>query len=229
MFGPGVSEGTTAGRGFYEAYNVSTGNPVFMWRDFIMPPQNNSDPNWDIQSVGNMTNAYIFNGTGAVNLKTLSPSVLNSTLYDDWGTMGFNGTTAFAGTNTAWGGTFAMDPTSGTAFIATAQAAPDWNATFRPGPNLWTDSILSINDQTGQINWAFQTTAHDNWDWDCSWSVMLANATINGQVQETVFKGCKNGYFFALNAHTGALDWYFDAPSIAREPCSQTSQSAKHN
>jgi outer membrane protein assembly factor BamB len=221
MFGAGDTEGTTAGRGFWEAWNVSTGNPTLMWRDFIMPPQNGSDPNWDLSDVANMTNAYIFNGTGAVDLKTLSPSVLNATLYDDWGNLGFNGTNSFGGTNTAWGGTMALDPVNGVAYVATAQAAPDWNATFRPGPDLWSDSILSINDTTGAINWAFQTSAHDTWDWDCSWSVILGNATINGQNTPTIFKSCKNGYFYALNANTGALEWYFDAPTIARVPDSQ--------
>ena len=219
MFGPGDTEGASAGRGFWEAWNVSTGNPSLMWRDFIMPPQNGRDPGWSLSSVENMTNAYIFNGTEAVNLKALSTTQLNATLYGDWGSLGFNGTHSAAGTNTGWGGTMALDPITGTAFIATSQASPDWNATFRPGPNLWSDSILSINDQTGKIHWAFQTTAHDLWDYDCAWSVMLENTTINGGKQETVFKGCKNGYFYALNANNGSLEWVFNPPTVVRTNC----------
>lgn len=226
LFGPGDTEGSDAGRGFIEAWNVNTTSPTLMWRQYIIPPQNGADPSWDISDVANMSYAYIFNGTGAVNLKTLPASTLNSTLYNDWGGFGFNGTNSFAGTNTAWGGTWAIDENTGTAYIGTAQPAPDWNATFRPGPNLWSDSVMSINEETGQINWAFQTTAHDEYDWDCSWSVVLGNVTINGQNQEAVFKGCKNGYFFALSAQTGALLWYFDAPSIAR---AQYSQITLHN
>jgi glucose dehydrogenase len=219
MFGPGDTEGTSAGRGFWEAFNVTTSEPQLMWRDFIMPPQDGKDPNWDLNSVGNMTHAYIFNGTAAVDLKSLSSTQLHSMLYQDWGTLGFNGTHSAAGTNTAWGGAMALDPNTGTAFVATSQVAPDWNATFRPGPNLWSDSILSINDQTGQVNWGFQTSAHDLWDYDCAWSVMVGNTTVNGQSQETVFKGCKNGYFFALNAQTGAMIWDFNPPSLIRTPC----------
>ena len=219
MFGPGDTEGTSAGRGFIEAYNVNTSTPQFMWRTFIMPPQDGKDPGWSLSSVQNMTHAYIFNGTAAVDLKALSPSVLNSTLYGDWGTLGFNGTHSAAGTNTAWGGAMALDPVTGTAFVATSQVSPDWNATFRPGPNLWSDSLLSINDMTGQTNWGFQTAAHDLWDYDCSWSVMVGNTTVNGQSQETVFKGCKNGYFFALNAQTGSMLWDFNPPSVIRTPC----------
>jgi len=200
---------------------VNNPEPVFMWRQFIIPPQDGSNPNWDMQSIANMTHAYIFNGTGAVDLKALSPSVLNQTVYKDWGTFAFNGTHSFAGTNTAWGGTWAVDQNAGIAYIATSQPSPDWNGTFRPGPNLWSDSIISINDTTGKFNWAFQTSAHDLWDYDCSWSVMLGNTTINGAQHETVFKGCKNGYFYALDAQTGGLLWYFDAPSLARTPSAQ--------
>jgi outer membrane protein assembly factor BamB len=221
MFGPGDTEGSDAGRGFLEAFNVNTTEPQFMWRQFIIPPQDGSNPNWDVQDIANMTYAYIFNGTGAVNLKTLPAAVLNSTLYKDWGNFAFNGTHSFAGTNTAWGGTWAVDENSGMAYVATAQPAPDWNATFRPGPNLWSDSILGVNDSTGKITWAFQTGSHDLWDYDCSWSVVLGNVTVNGQQQEAVFKGCKNGYFYALNAQTGALLWTFDAPTIARTPYAQ--------
>jgi outer membrane protein assembly factor BamB len=219
MFGPGDTEGTSAGRGFWEAYNVSTGTPKYMWQDFIMPPQDGKDPGWSLSSVNNMTHAYIFNGTAAVDLKSLSPSVLNSTLYGDWGTLGFNGTHSAAGTNTAWGGEMALDPVTGMAYVATSQVAPDWNATFRPGPNLWSDSILSINDTSGKIDWGFQTTSHDLWDYDCSWSVVLGNTTVNGQSQETVFKGCKNGYVYALNAQTGAMIWDFNPPSVLRLNC----------
>ncbi len=45
---------------------------------------------------------------------------------------------------------------------------------------------------------------------------MLANATINGQIHETVIKGCKNGYVYALDAVTGQMYWVFDAPSLKR-------------
>src|SRR5437016_3255022 len=50
---------------------------------------------------------------------------------------------------------------------------------------------------------------------------MLANATINGQTQKVVYKGCKNGYMYALDAQTGKMLWVFNPPSIARPPYSQ--------
>src|SRR5579872_1145716 len=96
IFSPSVSEGTSDGRGFLEAFNVTTPTPKFLWQTFIMPPQDGTDPGWSLSSVENSTNAYIFNGTAAINLKTLPKSQLSSMLYDDWGTMGYNGTRSYA-------------------------------------------------------------------------------------------------------------------------------------
>lgn len=208
------TEGVTAGRGFFVGYNITTTPATYLWQTFTIPPQDGSDPMWSINSVNNMSDAWIFNGTGAVNLKTLSPSVLNSTLYDDWGNFGFNGTVSYAGSATAWGGSYALNPDTGVFYLATAQPSPDWNASERPGPDLWSDSVLAVNGSNGNIIWAFQTDPHDMWDYDCSWSVLLGNTTQNGVTVPTVFKACKNGYTFALNANTGALLWYYEPQNI---------------
>jgi outer membrane protein assembly factor BamB len=216
LVGSGGTESDAMGRGFFEAYYVNSTTPTLLWRSFIIPPQDGSDPNWGISSVQNMSYAYMFNGTAAINLKTLPNSTLEQMLYGDWGNFGYNGTYSYAGADTGWGGSWALDESAGVAYVGTEQPGADWNASTRPGPDLWSDSVMAINMTSGKFIWAFQTTSHDTWDFDCSWSVMLANATINGQLQSVVYKGCKNGYFYALSAKTGALLWYFNPPNIRR-------------
>ncbi len=71
---------------------------------------------------------------------------------------------------------------------------------------------------TGAWIWAFQTTAHDNWDYDCSWWQGLANATIAGVNTEVLLKTCKDGYLFEINAVTGNLIWALDPPSGIETP-----------
>ncbi|MFI5450318.1 MAG: hypothetical protein ACHQ03_11210 [Candidatus Bathyarchaeia archaeon] len=221
LVGSGGTESDAMGRGYFEAYNVTANPPTRMWRSFIIPPQDGTNPSWDISSVQNMTYAYIFNGTAAIDLKSLPNSTLYQMLYGDWGNFGNNGTYSFAGANTGWGGSWALDPSSEIAYVSTANTGADWNGSTRPGPNLWADSVMAVNLTSGKFIWAFQTTAHDNWDFDCSWSVMLANVTIGGQQQQVVYKGCKNGYFYALSAKTGALLWYFSPPNIKRTEYTQ--------
>lgn len=210
------SEGTDSARGFVEGIDVKSTPPQVLWRTFIMPPQDHSQPNWSISSVQNLTHAYIWNGvTGtAVDLKALSSSQLQTMLGNDWGNFGFNGTRSFTGAGTGWGGSWAVDQSTGLAYVATAQPGPDFNATVRPGPNLWSASVISVDDTTGKPVWAFQSTPHDLWDMDCSWNVVLANATINNAVHKVVFKACKNGWLYALDAATGNPYWGFYSPSI---------------
>jgi len=215
--GSAAGDGNNEGRGFLAAYNFTTAQPKLMWRTFIMPPQDGSDPNWSVNSVGNMTNAYMFDGTAQVDLKSLPTATLHTLLYRDWGNMAFNGSKSFAGANPGWGGAWALDPSTGTAYIGTAQAGPDFNASIRPGPNLWGSSIMSVNEVTGKINWGFQSTSHDVYDMDCSFSVILGNVTISGQTHTEVFKGCKSGYEYALNAATGKMDWFFGGSTFRNQ------------
>jgi len=210
--GSAVSEGTSAGRGFYLGFDITKTPPKLLWRTFMIPPQDGSNPNWSIGSVQNMSYAYIFDGTKAVDLKALPSGQLHDMLYADWGNFAFNGTHSFAGAATGWGGSSALDPTTGMFYVGTGQPSPDWNATDRPGPNLWTDAILAIDGTSGKIVWGFQSAPHDLWDVDCSWNVILANATIAAQTQKVVLKACKIGYLFALDAATGKMLWSFSAP-----------------
>ena len=214
MFSPSVTEGDSGGRGFLEGWNVTTTTPQFMWRTYVIPPQDGSDPNWSLDSVMNMTHAYIFDGQTAVDLKTLPHDQLSQMLAGDLGNFGFNGTNSFAGGSAAWGGAWAIDEKAGVAYIGTNVPGPDWNATYRPGPDLWTGAVLALNLTSGKMIWGFQAVPHSLGDFDCSWNVMLANQTINGQSTPVVYKGCKNGYIFALNASTGSMIWFLKPPSI---------------
>jgi len=203
---------------------VDNSPPTLLWKAFTIPPQDSSNPNWTTSDINNMTHAWVFEpkNNSQIDLKawaTKNPTSFHDFAYNDWlGPNGkqynFNGTHSWAGSATGWGGAWAVDPKTHLAYVATDQASPDWNATARMGPDLWSDSVLAINTQTGKVVWAFQTTSHDLYDWDCSWGVVLANATIAGQSQEVVIKGCKNGYFYEMNAQTGKLVWAFLAPSL---------------
>jgi alcohol dehydrogenase (cytochrome c) len=120
------------------------------------------------------------------------------------------------GAGIGWG-QYAVDQKRGVVYVGTSQSSPDANATYRPGPDLYSDSIVALNVTSGKMLWYYQTTPHDLWDFDCGWNVALGSALVNGTSQDAVFKACKNGYLYALNAATGKLLWYFDPPGVARE------------
>ena len=224
------SSSNIGARCFFDGWNVNVKPPTLTWQNYCSPPQPGSslpvNANWDISQVSNMTGAYIFYpgpaynnggtipGTAQVNLKTLSPSVENSTLYNDWGYVqsahcaSEDGGASPGATGAGWGGQWLLGtgPTAGLAFVNTGNRGP-YTGDCNPGPDLWQAAVLAINDATGAWVWGFQTSAHDEWDWDCSWWQGLGNETVGGANTQVLFKTCKNGYLYALNAATGSLIW----------------------
>ena len=189
-----VSEGTDAGRGFVAAYNIAT--KALVWRWYITPPAG-GDPNWDSNSCPPPCHGNVLPYRG------------------DWGGLGRTGGRTRAGGGPGWGQP-AIDAADGIVILGTSQPSPDWNATYRPGPNLYSDSILALSLSDGHLVWFYQTTPHDIYDFDCGWNVAIANVTLAGSQTTAVFKACKNGYVYAIDARTGNEIWKFDPPSLVR-------------
>jgi outer membrane protein assembly factor BamB len=96
----------------------------------------------------------------------------------------------------------------GNIYIGVANAAPlfgtkayPWG-TSRPGPDLYTDSVVKLSPQ-GRLLWYYQLTPHGPYDWDLQNSPVLT--TVHGQ--QVVIDGGKAGILIELNAQTGHLLW----------------------
>ncbi len=83
----------------------------------------------------------------------------------------------------------------------TYPASYPW-ATSRPGPDLYTDSVVKLSPQ-GKLRWYYQLTPHDLYDWDLQDSPVLTTA----HGQPVVMDGGKAGIMIELNAQTGKLLW----------------------
>jgi outer membrane protein assembly factor BamB len=73
----------------------------------------------------------------------------------------------------------------------------------RPGPNLYTDSIVKLNARTGALQWYYQLTPHDLYDHDLQDPPILAN--VGGR--QVVLAAGKGGFVLALDSATGKLLW----------------------
>jgi glucose dehydrogenase len=232
-----------SGRCMFRGWNVLVTPPQLMWTAFCTPPQPGSnvpvDPSFFVKQVNSMKGAQIFYpgpaynaggyipSTAVVDLKTLSPSVLNSTLYNDWGYINqtpactaYSGGSSTGSTAAGWGAPWLLGtgPTAGLAIINTNNKDP-YNSPCTPGPNLWSAAILALNETTGAWVWGFQSGAHEAWDYDCSWWQAMGNETINGVNTQVVWKTCKNGYLYELNAVNGNLIWAWTPPQSILPRC----------
>jgi len=98
---------------------------------------------------------------------------------------------------------------SGRMFVDIANPAP-WPGTkefpwakSRPGPNPDTNSLVSVDPDTGEARWKFQALPHDVYDWDLQLPPMIA---YDGD-RELVLASGKLGWVFAVDAGTGELVW----------------------
>lgn len=73
----------------------------------------------------------------------------------------------------------------------------------RPGPNLYTNSIVKLNAKTGKMGWYFQLNPHDLYDWDLQGPPIL----VSSGGRELVVAAGKVGFVIALDAKSGKLVW----------------------
>ena len=112
--------------------------------------------------------------------------------------------------NNAWktggGGiwqTGSYDPATRLTIWGTGNPVPQYDPQSRPGDNLYTDSAVALNIDTGKLAWHFQYTPNDSWDYDEIGVHMLYDTVINGQTRKVVSHFGRNGFFYSLDRTNG--------------------------
>jgi alcohol dehydrogenase (cytochrome c) len=82
-------------------------------------------------------------------------------------------------------------------------ASEDYYGEDRMGQNLYTDSVIALDIDTGKLKWYFQETPHDVYDYDSAYEPVLLDIEQNGNKQKIVLHAAKNGYAYVLNRETG--------------------------
>lgn len=107
----------------------------------------------------------------------------------------------------------AIDRESGISFWGTGNPGP-WpgtpafpNGSSRPGPNLYTNSLVAIDHLSGALQWYNQITPHDLFDLDFQISPILTTATMNDAERDIVLGAGKAGKVFAFDRVTGDILW----------------------
>jgi quinohemoprotein ethanol dehydrogenase len=71
------------------------------------------------------------------------------------------------------------------------------------GDNLYLASILAFRADSGELMWHYQVTPGENWDYDATQPLMLADLTIGGRMRAVIMQASKNGFFYVLDRQTG--------------------------
>ena len=107
----------------------------------------------------------------------------------------------FGGSN-AWGGV-TVDEQRGWVFVATGSATDDFYGGFRKGRDLFADTILALDANTGERKWHYQTVRHDLWDYDNPPAPILVNLRTGNTNRAVVVQLTKMGLLFMFDRETG--------------------------
>jgi alcohol dehydrogenase (cytochrome c) len=108
--------------------------------------------------------------------------------------------------------TGSYDPDLNLTYWGVGNPGPDWNPGQRPGDNLYSDSVVALNVDTGELVWHFQFTPNDGYDYDSVQVPVLADMDWNGEPARVMLWANRNGYFYVLDRVTG--EFLFGTPFV---------------
>jgi alcohol dehydrogenase (cytochrome c)/quinohemoprotein ethanol dehydrogenase len=141
---------------------------------------------------------YTVPGNPADGLENPAMEMAAATWSGEWWTLGGGGT--------VWD-SMAYDPVLDLLYIGVGNGSP-WNHRLRSegkGDNLFLASIVALDPDNGSYVWHYQTSPGETWDHTATQQIIVANLTINGTPRRVVMQAPKNGFFYVLDAETGAL------------------------
>ena len=99
--------------------------------------------------------------------------------------------------------TGSYDPELNLTYWGIGNPGPDWNGDNRTGDNLYSNSVVALDADTGKLKWHFQFTPHDEFDHDAMQVPVLADVAWQGQPRKLMFFANRNGFFYVLDRATG--------------------------
>ena len=102
---------------------------------------------------------------------------------------------------------FAADEELGYVYMPTTSATNDMYGGHRPGDNLYTQSIVCVNAETGERIWHYQLVHHGLWDYDTPAAPILADITVDGRDIKAVVQVTKQAFAFVFDRVTGEPVW----------------------
>ena len=110
---------------------------------------------------------------------------------------------------------------------------PDWNGDGRAGDNLYSESVVALDADTGQMKWHFQFTPHDEFDYDAVQVPVLADIDWQGRPRKVMMWANRNGFLYVLDrdhrrvparqaVREGELDRAASTRRAVRRTCSRS-------
>jgi quinoprotein glucose dehydrogenase len=106
------------------------------------------------------------------------------------------------------------DPELGYVYLPTTTPTNDFYGGHRPGDNLFAESLVCLNAETGERIWHFQTVHHGLWDYDNPSPPNLVDITVDGTPIKAVAQVTKQGFVFVFDRITGEPVWPIEERAV---------------
>ena len=99
--------------------------------------------------------------------------------------------------------TGSYDPHLDLLYWGVGNPAADFYGGDRRGSNLYTDSVIALDPDTGELKWYHQQIPHDVWDWDSAYECVLLDLRVNGRDRKLLLNVNKGGYTYVVDRTSG--------------------------
>jgi quinoprotein glucose dehydrogenase len=107
-----------------------------------------------------------------------------------------------------------VDEELGLFFVPTETATNDYFGGYRPGENLFANSVVALDAETGERVWHFQLTHHELWDYDPPTAPILLDIEVDGVLVKALVQLSKQGFAYVLNRATGEPVWPIEERAV---------------
>ena len=102
--------------------------------------------------------------------------------------------------------TGSYDPASKLTIWGTGNPVPQYDPQSRPGDNLYTNTAVALDIETGKLVWYYQYTPNESWDYDENGIHLLYDSIVNGEPRKVVGHFARNGFFYTLDRTNGSFN-----------------------
>jgi quinoprotein glucose dehydrogenase len=113
---------------------------------------------------------------------------------------------AYSGNTGVWA-PFSVDEELGIVYLPVEQSTGDYYGGHRPGDNLFTETLVAADLETGRRIWHSQLVHHGIWDYDIPCAPILADITVDGRLVKAVAQPSKQGFLYVFDRQTGQPVW----------------------
>jgi quinoprotein glucose dehydrogenase len=122
--------------------------------------------------------------------------------YESWE----GDSSSYTGNTGVWA-QISVDPELSMVYLPVEAATGDYYGAYRPGDNLFAESLVAVDLYSGERKWHYQLVHHGIWDQDIPAAPILADVTIDGRLRKIIAQPTKQAFLYVFDRVSGEPIW----------------------